>query len=599
MKHNFSVRLVIGLSLLAALLSGQAGKFAPALGAASGTASADAETQTPALCFHVFLPLVFGGGGAAMALPAAPANSLPCAGFPDFNGDGYADLAIGVPRKEVFDGLVNVVDAGVVQVIYGSLQGLNAAAGAPKEDQIWHRELGGVEAGADDLYGRSMAMGDFNQDGYADLAVGIPGARIDAKEGAGAVQVIYGSENGLAAAGIQEWTRGHAGLQGATVAFDNFGASMAAGDFDHDGYADLAVGVPQTTVNSEDDAGGVAILYGGPTGLTSVGNEWLTQDTNGFTASSAEADDEFGWALATGDFNGDDIADLAVGTPLEGNGASFSDAGAVQIFFGLDGTHGLDGGIIRLGSVVGPQHWTAASPNVEGAMEAGEHFGHSLAAGNFNGDAYDDLAVGIPQEDHGTGPDTIVSGGAINVFDGGASGLVSTPSNPARLWHQEVASMADEVAAYEQFGFSLAAADFDNDGYTDLAIGVPENQFLGVAIGAAHLMYGTSGGLTADDDELLYDSIHPDSFDLFGAHLTAGDFDGDGFADLAVSAFADDPVGVAETGSGSLFAFYGSAAGPAQASIQYWYPSHNGLRGVPDTDDWFGVALPGSPDIVN
>jgi hypothetical protein len=73
------------------------------------------------LCNRVYLPALFGGGGIPEVSPTGPvgvsavAQTAECAGFPDFNGDGYADLVVGVPHKEVFDGVVNQVDAGIVQ----------------------------------------------------------------------------------------------------------------------------------------------------------------------------------------------------------------------------------------------------------------------------------------------------------------------------------------------------------------------------------------------------------------------------------------------------------------------------------------------------
>lgn len=569
-----------------------------------GTVSAAPGDDSPALCNAVFLPaLTMGSGGGGAAAPdaaeaaaVAVAETATCDGFPDFNGDGYADLAIGVPHKELFNGVVTATDAGIVQVIYGSVAGLNAEEpAAAREDQVWHRIAGGVLPLSGDRYGSALAMGDFNGDGYDDLAVGIPGAQIDGHDGAGAVQLIYGSSNGLTADGIQEWSRGDAGVTGSPAADEAFGSALAAGNFDGNGYDDLAIGIPYTEVGGDAAAGAVEVLYGRSAGILPLGDELITQDIAGFVASPVEPADHFGFSLAAGDYNGDGVDDLAVGTPYEDNGAGYADAGSVQVFFGKRGaTAGLSG-LVQLAGVANPQHWRSDSPNVEGAMEPNDRFGFALAAADYNGDGYDDLAIGSPMETHGSGAGTILFGGAVHVINGGDTGLEATPAWPGRIWHQDSTDVADQVEENEFFGFALAGADFNNDGYADLAIGVPGNRVLTVAIGTVHILYGTTIGVTQAGDDLIYDPGNPAAGDWFGWTVSAGDFDGDGYADLVVGARNDEPVGVAAGDTGSVFAFYGDSSGVSQTENQNWYPGNNGLAGAPQPDDHFGLALPGSP----
>src|SRR4051794_12177712 len=90
---------------------------------------------------------------------------------------------------------------------------------------------------------------DFDGDGFADLAVGVPGEDIGFRSGAGAVNVIYGSATGLTEVGDQFWAQESVGVPGASEPGDHFG-SPASGDFDGDGYADLAVGVPGEAIGS-------------------------------------------------------------------------------------------------------------------------------------------------------------------------------------------------------------------------------------------------------------------------------------------------------------------------------------------------------------
>jgi hypothetical protein len=590
MKTTRIVLTLLTLPLLAGfILAGRGNAPAPV--------QAAPQALPGGLCNRLYLPSVLSGAnaGAAAAQPAdlivppgAHTGNAECAGFPDFNGDGYADLVLGAPRKGNFD-------TGIVQVVYGSAAGLNAGDGALIDDQVWYRQLGGVAADPDDWYGAAIAMGDFNNDGYDDLAVGIPGATIAGQVGAGAVQIVYGSAAGLTNSGIQNWSRASTGIPGVAELNANFGAALTVGDFDGDGYADLAIGIPRANVDGISYAGAVQILYGHSSGLGVLGNELISQNTPGFVASPAEFNDQFGFALAAGDFNGDGVDDLAVGTPYEDNGVGFADAGSVQIFFGKSGATASNSGLLIFGAVVNPQHWRSDSANVEGLMEENDRFGWSLAVADFDGDGYDDLAVGIPYETHGEGAGALLYGGAINVIMGGADGLAATPANPARIWHQGSPGMVGAVAILDLFGWSLAAADFNNDGYADLAIGVPGDQVFSLKTGAVQLVYGSANGLTATGNSRLGDTDNPEATDFFGGTLFAADFNGNGYVDIAVGAPMDSPTGVAATNVGSVFTFYSDSSGPLQTESQYWYPGFNGLKGTAVANDYFGEALPGSP----
>ena len=104
------------------------------------------------------------------------------------------------------------------------------------------------------------------------------------------------------------------------------------GDFNGDGFDDLAVGSPYEDVGTKSDAGAVNIIFGAPAGITTAGNRWIHQDSAGI-AGVAGPGDRFGWALAAGDFNGDGFDDLAIGVPGE-DVSSKIDAGAINIIFG-------------------------------------------------------------------------------------------------------------------------------------------------------------------------------------------------------------------------------------------------------------------------
>jgi hypothetical protein len=122
------------------------------------------------------------------------------------------------------------------------------------------------------------------------------------------VWIIYGSSDGLTPYGYQVWYQDSPGVAGIAEPDDGFGYALAAGDFNRDGRADLAIGVPMEDYAVEDD-GVVHVLYGSADGLTADGDDLWYEGALGATAA---VDDFFGTALASGDFNGDSADDLAV-----------------------------------------------------------------------------------------------------------------------------------------------------------------------------------------------------------------------------------------------------------------------------------------------
>jgi len=385
----------------------------------------------------------------------------------DFNGDGYDDLAVGVPFEDI--GLLQ--NAGAVHVFYGSQDGLTLS-----NDKLWHQDSANIQDDAeeDETFGSSLASGDFNGDGYDDLAIGVPREEVRGRGREGAIHVIFGSMNGLWAEGNQYWHRDSEGVEGDPAFEAAFGASLAVGDFDGDGQDDLAIGVPGDFIGTLEKAGTVHVLLGSENGLTAVGNQVWSQNLTGIRGEPKRAD-RFGGHLASGDFDGNGRDDLAISVTGEDLG-DIDNAGAVAVIY--SGESGLNQS--------GDQLWSQNSAGILNSAENGDAFGVSLAAGDFNADGRDDLVIGVPNEDIGD----LDKAGATHIFYGGQFGL-SAAGN--QFWYQGENGIRGTAEMGDRFGFALATGDLNGDGADDLAIGADTEDINTIEdAGAINVLYAKS-----------------------------------------------------------------------------------------------------------
>lgn len=515
----------------------------------------------------------------------------------DFNNDGYADLAVGVPNDVTGD---RDFSAGAVNVFYGGPDGfeMGCCAGRPGP-QILTQDSPNVQGSGSesDDFGTALASCDYNGDGFTDLAIGMPGRQVTGGTHGGAVNVIYGSFAGLtttAGSNIpapQFWSQDSSGIPGVAENGDRFGETLACGDFDNDGLGDLAIGVPSEDIGSISGAGMVHVLYGTSTnGLTASGDQEWNQDTLGIP-DQVEQSDRFGDALAAGDFDGNGCDDLVIGSPhetLSVSGTNFSWAGAVTVIYG-DATEGLTS---TKSNFPAAQLWTQNSSFVPDAVEQGDEFGMSLTTGNFNG-GNTDLAIGSRE--------------GVFIIHGRNGGLSATSGvvigGNQNVTAQQWTAGSLGFSAYEPgfyFDLALASGDFDGDGFHDLAMGsqaVTLSPSLSSA-GAVFVVYGSTYGLTTsfkapqmwteDSTDIAGTAAQNDRF---GWAVAAGGYgSGNGLQDDLVIGVPDQQVGSATT-AGAINVIYGSTTGLNAANNRVIHQNNTNVPGTAAQFDRFGRAL--------
>ena len=474
------------------------------------------------------------------ALLLALTLPVPALAGGDFNGDGFDDAAIAAP----FDPVLGA-PTGSLSVIYGATSGLEGGVSGPPQQHFTAFHFGLVPSLAD-RFGDALAIGDFDGDGFADLAIGMPGRNVDGFPDAGAVGVAYGAVFGLDLGRQQVFTQATKGIKDdpepvSQVAGqgDEFGCTLVAGDFNGDGRDDLAIGACGEDVGTQQNAGAVHILRGGKKGLGAKKNQLFT----GATLSGVDTR-LLGSALAPGDFNADGYADLAMGawlTPTSGLAV-----GAVDVLLGSK--KGLAANTLLELEPIG----------LLGAPAGQLFFGSALAAGDFDGNGADDLAIGAP----GTDVSAVASAGATHVV----YGMPGTGLDVATVetW-DEVSLPTGDFDAFDQLGYALSAGDFDTDGRDDLAIGIPFADVSGFqSAGEMLVVRGSAIGLTATGFELWSQAAQDvsgaeEEDDAFGQALASGDYDGDGAEDVLVGS-PGETVGVLED-AGAVIALYGDEGG--------------------------------------
>lgn len=413
-----------------------------------------------------------------------------------------------------------------------------------------------------DRFGSAMAFGDFDGDGVYDLAAGAYGESFGSVKWTGAVLIFRGTGDG----GFESWrllSRFDAGFFRRSG--DHFGHALATGDYDGDGYDDLAIGAPGVDGILGSSEGRVHIAWGSFAGLGVVETISL-----GDAGTLPTGDDLFGFSLATGDFNGDEVADLAIGAI----GVRKRDVGAAGQVFVMTGS---EDGLQAWSSVHQETPHTAVVPGNTpsgeslGTHEAADWFGWSLGTGDLDEDGLDDLVVGAPGDKEG-GPDA----GAAYVFL--ARRAVGRYDDEGMLGMQRLDQGGPENEQWDHFGMTVAIGNFRTSNWysNEIVVGAPgEDLESAVADDAGWVytfqMFGPLVPLSSFGQSFLGDNGPGDRFG--SAMLVTRGEDGRNF--LLVSSPGDDRDGVGDAGEVLLFAAMPEGPVPAVEDPEYpeatWY----------------------------
>ena len=325
----------------------------------------------------------------------------------------------------------------------------------------------------------------------------------------------------------------------------------SAGDINADGYDDIIIGSPR----ANDYQGKASVVFGSSDGFASAIALSSLDGSDGFTLNGFDGVEYSGFSVSyAGDFNGDGIDDIIIGTRLSG----FSND--IYVVYGSY-EHGAFGNGLELSSLDGDNGFILNISDGKDYFIAGSSVS---SAGDVNGDGYDDLIIGVGGSSFG--------GGYYGPSYSGTSYVVFGDSDYGAFGADFNLSSLDGVNGFTLTGLDdisydgptvSGAGDINGDGYDDVIIGV-YGYYEGAS--ASYVVFGASGGfdITRDVSSLDgNDGFAIKGVDIHDSHLlavsNAGDVNGDGYDDLIIGAWGADTNGNAK--AGETYVVFGTSFG--------------------------------------